>query len=260
MTTPSDPLFRGPGTANAKPPAKPPEAPHPQADPLDGTTPITQPPPAESPRRELATIVEPEPRALVPITNGRITPQEMGGLWRLAKLVHASQIVPKGAKTVESVFVALAAGAEVGLSPMQAIAYVMVVNGRPCLWGDAAIGVVEASGKLEDISETIEGTGEDRVAVCKIARRNRPTPVVSRFSVADARRAQLWNKAGPWTQYPDRMLAMRARGFGLRNAFADVLLGLGIAEEQTDIESHEAERDMNSRLSTVADPQQNGST
>ena len=44
-------------------------------------------------------------------------------------------------------------------------------------------------------------------------------------------RAGLLKKSGPWTQYPDRMLAMRARGFACRDGAADVLGGLYVAEE-----------------------------
>jgi hypothetical protein len=54
------------------------------------------------------------------------------------------------------------------------------------------------------------------------------------FSVADAKRAGLWGKSGPWTQYPRRMLQLRARGFALRDAFPDVLKGLVTAEEAQD--------------------------
>lgn len=45
---------------------------------------------------------------------------------------------------------------------------------------------------------------------------------------------QLWGKSGPWQQYPKRMLQMRARGFALRDKFADVLGGLISAEEARD--------------------------
>jgi hypothetical protein len=57
---------------------------------------------------------------------------------------------------------------------------------------------------------------------------------VTQFSVADAVRAGLWGKSGPWTQYPKRMLQLRARGFALRDAFPDVLKGLVTAEEAQD--------------------------
>jgi hypothetical protein len=50
----------------------------------------------------------------------------------------------------------------------------------------------------------------------------------------DAKRAGLAGKSGPWSQYPARMLALRARGFALRNAFADALRGLVTAEEAQD--------------------------
>jgi hypothetical protein len=52
--------------------------------------------------------------------------------------------------------------------------------------------------------------------------------------MADAKRARLAGKTGPWSQYPERMLALRARGFALRNAFADALRGLITAEEAQD--------------------------
>ena len=72
------------------------------------------------------------------------------------------------------------------------------------------------------------------VATCSAQRRGYPAPITSTFSVADAKAAGLWGKQGPWSQYPKRMLAMRARGFALRNAFADVLRGLVTAEEAQD--------------------------
>jgi hypothetical protein len=72
------------------------------------------------------------------------------------------------------------------------------------------------------------------MAVCEAKRRGYPAPTVVRFSVADAKKAALWGKSGPWQQYPTRMLALRARGFALRNAFADALRGLITAEEAQD--------------------------
>jgi hypothetical protein len=53
--------------------------------------------------------------------------------------------------------------------------------------------------------------------------------------MAEARRAGLLEKSGPWRSYSDRMLYARAMGFALRDLFPDVLRGIGIGEEQADI-------------------------
>ena len=77
------------------------------------------------------------------------------------------------------------------------------------------------------------GEGDSRMAVCAVTRPD-GTVCERRFSVADAKNAGLWGKQGPWKQYPDRMLAMRARGFAARDGAADVLGGLYLSEELQD--------------------------
>jgi hypothetical protein len=111
---------------------------------------------------------------------------------------------------------------------------IAVINGRPAVYGDAMLALVRGSAVCEDVREHVSGKGDDCVAVCE-ARRKGAAPVFGRFSVGDAKRAGLWDKAGPWKQYPLRMLQMRARGFALRDAFPDVLRGVISAEEAADI-------------------------
>jgi hypothetical protein len=72
------------------------------------------------------------------------------------------------------------------------------------------------------------------VGKCVIKLRGQPD-VVRTFSMDDAKRAGLSGKQGPWTQYPNRMLQLRARGFAVRDAFPDALKGLITAEEAQDI-------------------------
>ena len=50
----------------------------------------------------------------------------------------------------------------------------------------------------------------------------------------DAKRAGLFGKAGPWTQYLPRMLQMRARSWNFRDNLADVLKGFSVREEVVD--------------------------
>jgi hypothetical protein len=155
--------------------------------------------------------------------------------FRFSKMVAASEFAPKEFKgKPESCLLAIQHGSEVGLSPMQSLQSIAVINGRPTIWGDAALALVQSSPVCEYVREFIEGEGEALVAVCEAKRKGYPQPTVVRFSMADAKRAGLAGKTGPWSQYPARMLTLRARGFALRNAFADALRGLITAEEAQD--------------------------
>jgi hypothetical protein len=159
--------------------------------------------------------------------------------FRFAKMVSGSEFAPKDFKgKPESCMLAIQHGSEVGLSPMQSLQSIAVINGRPTIWGDAALALVQSSPVCEYVKEFTEGQGDNLTAVCECKRRGYPAPTVSKFSMADAKRAGLAGKAGPWSQYPERMLALRARGFALRNAFADALRGLITAEEAQDYPVH----------------------
>jgi hypothetical protein len=154
---------------------------------------------------------------------------------RFGKMVADSEFAPKDFRgKPASCVLAIQAGAEIGLSPMQALQSIAVVNGRPSVYGDAALAVAKASPVCEYVTERIEGDGDAMVATCEAKRRGYPHPTVVRFTVSDAKKAGLWGKTGPWTQYPKRMLQMRARGFALRDAFPDALRGLVTAEEAQD--------------------------
>jgi hypothetical protein len=152
-----------------------------------------------------------------------------------SKMLAGSTMVPKAYQgKPQDIMVCVQWGMELGLAPMQALQNIAVINGKPSVYGDAALALVQASSLCEGIDEYIENEGTPNpVAVC-VAKRKGRNPVISRFSVEDAKRAGLWGKGGPWQSYPKRMLAMRARGFALRDAFPDVLKGLITAEEAQD--------------------------
>lgn len=172
-----------------------------------------------------------------------ISTQRAGGLalasfddaFRFAQMVAKSDFAPKDFRgKPESCMLAIQHGSEVGLSPMQSLQSIACINGRPSVWGDAALALVMGSPVCEYVRERVEGDGDSMVAICEAKRRGYPDANVTKFSVADAKKAGLWGKAGPWTQYSKRMLQLRARGFALRDAFPDVLKGLVTAEEAQD--------------------------
>jgi len=154
---------------------------------------------------------------------------------QFSTMVSKTDFAPKDFRgKPEACLLAIQHGSEIGLSPMQALQSIAVVNGRPAVYGDTALAVCIGSNVCEYVRETVEGDGESMVAICEAKRRGYEKPTVVRFSVADAKRAGLWGKQGPWTNYSRRMLQMRARGFALRDTFPDILRGLVTAEEAQD--------------------------
>lgn len=163
-----------------------------------------------------------------------ITPQSLTEAMEYAKMISTSSFCPKDMRGKPAeVLIAVQLGAEVGISPIQALQNIAVISGRPCIWGDASLALVQASQHYVSHREWEEVTDQGLKAFCAVTRKGSDEYIKS-FSETDAKKAGLWNKSGPWTQYPSRMLQMRARSFALRDKFADVLKGLSIREEIED--------------------------
>lgn len=158
-------------------------------------------------------------------------------MWRFAEAVIASRLNPKTLDTVEKVFIAIQMGAEVGLPPMAAIQNIAVIGNRPAIWGDAMLAIPQSLHMVESFKEEQIGVaGQDTFGYrCTTKRRGSSDPFVQEFTIADAKKAGLWTKEGPWQTAPKRMLQLRARGFALRDAYPDALRGLVSVEEARDI-------------------------
>lgn len=167
---------------------------------------------------------------------------------KYAEMIFKSSFAPRSYKSPADILAAVAYGAEVGLGPMQALQSIAVINGKPSIYGDAMLALVRKSGLLETIKEWIDGD----TAYCELVRVGNP-PRVFTFSKAEAKTAGLLGKPGPWTTYPNRMLMFRARGFGLRDCFGDVLNGLISSEEAEDYPAIEEPKKKNKETTKVID-------
>lgn len=160
----------------------------------------------------------------------------------LAESVVEAGMAPKGMNAA-GVMVAMQSGSELGFTPMRALSCVTVVNGRAGLMGEAALGLLRARGALKegtDLEVEYGGDGDSFGATCRLHPKHLDKPVERTFTVAMAKKARLWGKGGPWTEYPARMLMWRALGFLLRDYFSHVTNGMPLEYEVRDIPSAEA--------------------
>jgi len=163
-----------------------------------------------------------------------LVPQNIDQAFRLAQaLSSAGDMVPKHYQgKPNDTMAAILRGMEIGLNPMQALSSIAVINGRASLWGDAMPALVQRAGHHIDVE--YEGQGDNLTAVATLTRGDTGKVVRRTFSLADAKRAGLLGKQGPWQQYPQRMIAHRARAWAIRDGAADALMGMQVAEETSD--------------------------
>lgn len=193
-----------------------------------------------------ALVPAPKPALASGARVAAIVPTDIEQTFRLAKAIAVAKWAPKSymvdAKRPDlgfdesKIVVGIMHGMELGLTPIASLQSIAVINGVPSIYGDGALAIVQASGLLEDFRE--EPLVRDGAIVgyrCHAKRRGLATPIVQQFTLKDAEKARLLEKPGPWQEYRTRMLQMRARAWALRAGFADVLRGLGIAEETQDI-------------------------
>lgn len=169
------------------------------------------------------------------------TPTSLTEAVALAKLIAGSDLAPKEYRGKPgNVLIGMQYAAELGVPLLIGLQNISIINGHASVWGDLALGIVQTHPAYESHKEWMEGAGEARKALFQIKRKGHELHQQT-FSVQDAKIAKLWQKRGyngqdtPWITNPDRMLQMRARGFGLRDKFADALKGLILAEEAMDL-------------------------
>jgi len=222
---------------------------------------------------EVATTVLPAKMAMMK-TGGAmraLIPETMEDAARLAKMIVAGGVQPRGYQNWEAVTIGILHGMEVGFSPMAALQSIAVINNVPVIFGAGIPAILYASGEIEEIEEFFEGEPyeDDYKAVCIITRKGFK-PLRREFSVKRAKQAKLWNqnervkrfrKGGegsyevdndsPWFRFPDRMLQMRARSWAANDRCADLLRGFRVREEVED-EMRAAEPELSPRQAAVA--------
>jgi hypothetical protein len=151
----------------------------------------------------------------------------MGPAADLAERIYRTEFV-KGALRgrPEAVLACILAGHEVGVGPLQALAKIDVIDGKPTMSAELMRGLVLRAG--HDI--WVEENTTTRVTVCG-RRAGREFVSKVTWTMDDAKRAGLSGKQN-WQKYPRAMLLARATSELCRLMFADVLGGISYSVEE----------------------------
>ena len=186
--------------------------------------------------------------ATMAVPEHKYEPTDAESAWKLAKLLFNSGLLPRHISSPEGAFTMMVAGAELGLTSMQAIRSLKMVDGNITMPAELMVARVKTRCPDCVYFQLIETTGA--VATYETQRKGEPKPVRMSFTIEEARQAELTGKAN-WKRYPAAMLRARATSSLCRAVYPETVLG--IYESTSD--ERDTEKSATSAVQTVTFPQ-----
>lgn len=146
---------------------------------------------------------------------------------RMATAIAKTDFVPTALRNrPEAVMACILYGNEIGVGPMQALAKIHIVEGRPA----PAAELMRAMAMARGHEVWVEDSSNTRVVICgRRADSEHVTKV--QWTLDDAKKANLAGKK-VWQSYPRAMLLARASAELCRLVFPDVLGGMSYSREE----------------------------
>lgn len=103
-------------------------------------------------------MVRVDPHALTTTNNRAFEPRDITEGIELARLLSQSGLLPKSAQKPEAAFAIIAAGRELGLTAMQSIRSIHIIDGKPTLSADLIAALVKQRSDICMYFRLVEST------------------------------------------------------------------------------------------------------
>lgn len=141
----------------------------------------------------------------------------------LSERLATSSLIPSSLQgRPGDVMVIVLTGQELGLSPMQSIRSINVIDGKPVLDAALIVALVKRSSACEEF-RLVESTNERATYETRRRGESKATPMT--YTIADAKAAGLTNKQN-WIKHPAAMLRARCSSALGRAVYPDVVLNI----------------------------------
>lgn len=160
-------------------------------------------------------LVKAEPKAA-----HALEPRTAQDAYALAEIIARSNMF--AAKRPEEAMVVILTGRELGLTAMQSLRSIHMIEGKPTLSADLMAARVRSSPLCAEwqIVKT-----DNESCVIRVQRDDDEQPTTFSFSMEDAKRAELLGKTN-WKKYPANMLRARCTANAARAMFPELLMGI----------------------------------
>ncbi len=149
----------------------------------------------------------------------------------------------------ESLAILILLGVELGLTPLQALRMIYVVEGRPTMSADGLVALCKSRPAVCAYFRLVETSAER--ATYETLRHGEPSPSSLTYTIEDAQRAGLAGK-GPWRAHPAAMLRARCAAALARAVYPDLVAGIYEPGEVQEIAAREASEKRERREPTPA--------
>ena len=149
-------------------------------------------------------------------------PATLSEALHVSGVLVASRLLPRSIQTPEAAFAVIATGRELGLSAMQALRAIHIVEGKPTLSADLMVALVKRSPECS-FFRLVESTAER--ATYETLRRGEPSPTRLGYTIEEAKASGAATKDN-WRKYPAAMLRARAASSLARAVYPDLVLGV----------------------------------
>ena len=150
-------------------------------------------------------------------------PRDIDEGFRLASMLVQSGLLPRGIQRPEAAFAIIAAGRELGLTAMQSLRSIHIIEGKPTLSADLVAALCKSRPEICKYFRLVEST--DKVARYETLRIGEPAVTAMSFTWEDAVRAQVTGKDN-WKKYPAAMLRARCITALARAVYPDLAMGV----------------------------------
>lgn len=147
--------------------------------------------------------------------------QELDAAGRIASVLCNTEFVPKGLRgSVEATAAAILTGREIGLTPMNALANIFVVQGKPAMYARTMVALVLSHG--HEVERT---AATEKVVTVRARRKGSQQWQEFTWTIDRAQKAGYTSNA-LYSKDPIAMLTAKAQTEACRTLFPDVLSGM----------------------------------
>ena len=187
------------------------------------------------------------PRALIQsgstalATPAGLFPTTFEGAYKLAQWLSSSPLVPDKMRDPSSLFLTILAGLDLGLSPVQAIRNIHIIDGKISTSADLKVALCIAQPTVCKYVKVVETTMQKATYETQRVGRD---PERYTYTIEEAKVAGLLDrgndpKKNNWNRFPAAMLRARCKAILVGMVYEDVLAGV-TAHEETDASAENA--------------------